>query len=156
MAESKDKDTAHANGNGRRVLGPQDVQRSREIKEVELPGYEGVFRIQKIGWRELEEINLACEVTITDREGNTRTQQNRRMYLPRFVAAAWVDEHGERYLKNFQDAEVLGDSDVLFINHMFEAVSKFNSIGNEARAEVGKDSSGTSTASGGSTSVSKS
>jgi hypothetical protein len=155
MADSN-KEVAHASGNGRRVLGPQDVKRSPEIKEVELPGREGVFRLQKIAWREKEEIDLAALITTTDREGNITVRREGRMYMPRIVAAAWVDERGERYYKTLAEAEQLADADIELISKLYEAVADFNGFGEVARAEMGKDSSGTPTASGGSPSVSRS
>jgi hypothetical protein len=149
------KDGAHANGNGKRVLGPQDVKRAPEIKEFEFPGYDGVFRIKKMGWRELEEIQLAALVTVPGPNGTSTVKNERRMYIPRIVAGCWVDEKGERYFKTIGEAEQLADGDVDLITSLFNAASEVNALSEEVRAELGKDSSSPQTVSGGSSSVPK-
>jgi hypothetical protein len=155
MADTKQKG-GHPNGNGKRVLGPNDVKRVPEIREYEFPGYEGVFRLKKMGWRELEEIQLASLVQTTDREGKTLVRNDRRMYIPRIVAGCWVDAQGERYLPTLAQAEELADADIDLMTRLYEAANEVNGLAAEVRAELGKDLSTAQTESGGSPSVSKS
>jgi hypothetical protein len=156
MAESKQKDTAHANGNGRRVLGPKDVHAPARIEEFTVEGHEGVFRLQEIFWRAKEEIDLAAVKQVPGPKGPTAVRDG-RMYMPRIVAAAWVDEKGERYYKTMADAEDLGArGNLKLIEALYQHAAKMNGFAGEEREEVGKDSSGTPTDSGGTTSASPS
>jgi hypothetical protein len=138
----------NGHANGRRALGLEAINVPRLTDRVEVPGYDGYFRVQELTFDE--------RISVAQAEGTEEAKKaGNKLLIPRLVALGWIDDDGNRII----DSPLVGGGEAVaklptrVVMAMHNRIGEMSVISKEASEELGKDSPTTPSASGGSPSA---
>lgn len=149
MADEGTHGAAHTNGhgNGKRALGLEALKVPRRTGTVEVEGYDGYFRLQELTFDE--------RISVSALEGTDEAKRNgNRLVIPRIVALGWINDDGSRVIPDLVGGgEAVAKLTSRAVMAMHAKITELSAASKEASEEMGKASSPTPTASGGSPSA---
>ena len=108
-----------------KVLSREDIFKveDRQFKDVSVPEWGGVIRVQSMTGKEREDWENS--ITETDRKGETKI--NTKHIWAKLVMACAVDETGKRLFTE-GDVPVLADKNVAALTRVFKAAQRLNGL----------------------------